>query len=166
MDNIDNAQNFRKNIINYLIPYFREDKRYYLLAGDMGFGAIDQLKEEFPDRVTNSGIMEQGTVGIAAGMAMSGLIPIVYSMPNFLAFRAIEQIRNDVVLQNLNVKFVGTGANDYFKFLGHSHCCGQDDIVLMKLINLRVFDPFTAKKPFSELVQEWIHDDKAGYLRV
>ncbi len=157
---------FRKDIINYIVPNFREDKRYYLLVGDMGFGAIDKLRDEFPNRVINCGIMEQGMVGIASGMAMSGLKPIVYTIVNFLVFRAIEQIRNDVVLHKLNVKFIGTGANDYFKFLGHSHCCGQDDIALMKLINLKVFDPYTATKPFSELVQEWICDNKAAYIRV
>ena len=158
--------NFRKEIINHVLPYFRKDKRYYLLVGDMGFGAIDRLKKEFPDRVINCGIMEQGMVGIAAGMAMSGLRPIVYTVVNFLAFRAIEQIRNDIVLQNLNVKFIGTGANDYFKFLGPSHCCGQDDIALMKLVKVKVFNPYAVKKPFSEIVQKWIQSDKAAYIRV
>lgn len=162
MDNIV----FRKEIINYIVPNFREDKRYYLLVGDMGFGAIDKLKDEFPNRVINCGVMEQGMIGVAAGMAMSGLKPIVYTIVNFLVFRAIEQVRNDVVLQNLDVKFIGTGANDYFKFLGPSHCCGQKDIALMKLINLKVFDPYTATKPFSELIQEWICYDKAAYIRV
>lgn len=162
---MDNAV-FRKEIINYLVPNFREDERYYLLVGDMGFGAIDKLRDEFPNRVINCGIMEQGMIGIAAGMALSGLKPVVYTIVNFLVFRAIEQVRNDVVLQNLNVKFIGTGANDYFKFLGPSHCCGQDDVALMKLINLKVFDPYTAIKPFPELVQEWIRDNKAAYIRV
>lgn len=158
--------NFRQEILNSIVPNFREDERYYLLIGDMGFGAIDKFQEEFPDRVFQGGIMEAGMVGIAAGMAMSGLIPVVYMIVNFLAFRVLEQIRNDVVIHNLNVKFVGTGANDYFKFLGHSHCCGQDDISLMKLINLSVFDPFVTEKPFSEFVQEWIRDNKPGYIRV
>lgn len=157
---------FRKEIINYIAPNFREDERYYLLVGDMGFGAIDKLKEEFPDRVINCGIMEQGMVGIASGMALAGLKPIVYTIVNFLAFRAIEQIRNDIILHNINVKFIGTGANDYFKFLGASHCCGQDDIKIMKLINLKVFDPYTETKPFSEIVQEWIRGDEAAYIRV
>lgn len=158
--------NFRKEIINYIVPNFRKDNRYYLLVGDMGFGATDKLKDEFPDRVINCGVMEQGMVGIAAGMALAGLKPIVYTIVNFLAFRAIEQIRNDVVLQGINVKFIGTGANDYFGFLGLSHCCDQDDITLMKLVNIKVFDPYTSRKPFSELVQEWINDDKAAYIRV
>ncbi|MDO8663809.1 MAG: transketolase [Candidatus Wildermuthbacteria bacterium] len=161
-----NDANFRKEILNSIVPNFRQDERLYLLACDMGFGAIDQLKREFPGRVIPAGIMEPGTVGIAAGMAMAGLIPVIYTIVNFLVFRALEQVRNDVVLQNLNVKFVGTGANDYFKFLGHSHCCGQDDISIMKLIGMSVYDPYAAKKPFSELVQEWIGDKKAGYIRV
>lgn len=157
---------FRKEIFNQIIENFREDRRYFLLIGDMGFGAVDKIRDEFPNRVLNCGIMEQGMVGIAAGMAMSGMIPVVYTMPNFLAFRAIEQIRNDVVLHNLNVKFIATGSNNFFKFLGHSHTCGQDDITIMKLINLDVYDPFIATKPFSDLVQEWIKSDKASYMRV
>lgn len=158
--------NYRKEVLDLLLPYFRKDKRYYLLVCDMGFGAIDKLKSEFPGRIINCGIMEQGTVGIAAGMSMSGLIPIVYSIVNFLVYRALEQIRNDVVLQKINVKFISTGVNDYFKFLGPSHCCGSDDLALMKLIRLRTYDPYAARKTFHKLVAEWISDDRAGYIRV
>lgn len=158
--------NFRKDIISSIVPYFREDERYYLLVCDMGFGVIDQLRKEFPNRIINCGIMEQGTVGIAAGMSLSGLKPIVYSIVNFLAFRALEQIRNDVVLQNLNVKFIATGVNDYFKFLGPSHCCGNDDIAVMKLIRMNVYDPYTDTRPFNDIVSEWISDNGPGYIRV
>ena len=158
--------NYRKIVLDTLFPYFRSDPRYYLLVGDMGFGSMDQLKNEFPDRVINCGVMEQGTTGIAAGMSMSGLIPIFYTIVNFLAFRAIEQIRNDVVLQDLNVKFIGTGANNYFKFLGRSHCCDQDDIKIMRLIDMKVFDPYSDNRQFDEIINEWITGNKAGYLRV
>ncbi len=158
--------NYRREIGNILPPYFRKDKRLYLLVCDMGFGVTDQLKKEFPARVINCGVMEQGTVGIAAGMSSSGLVPIVYSIVNFLVYRALEQMRNDVVLQGLNVKFISTGVNDYFKFLGPSHCCAADDIALMRLINMKIYDPYTDKRDFHKLVKEWITDDKAGYLRV
>ena len=160
------VNNLRKDILNCVAPYFRKDKCYYLLVGDMGFGAIDQLKREFPQRIINYGVMEQGAVGIAAGMSMSGLIPIVYSIVNFLVFRALEQIRNDVILQNLNVKFIATGVNDYFKFLGPSHYCGQDDVAIMKLINMNVYDPYTQRKPFQEIIDDWMQDSKAGYIRI
>ena len=158
--------NYRAEVVDLLLPYFRKDKRYYLLVCDMGFGAVDKLKSEFPRRVINCGIMEQGTVGIAAGMSMSGLIPIVYSIVNFLVYRSLEQIRNDVVLQKQNVKFIATGVNDYFRFLGPSHCCGGDDIALMKLIRMKAYDPYVNKKDFCNLVKEWIVSSEAGYIRV
>ncbi len=166
--------NYRKKIVDKLIPYFEKDERYYLLIGDMGFGTIDQMKTKMPDRMVNCGIMEQGMVGIAAGMALSGMIPIVYSIVNFLCFRALEQMRNDVVLQNLNVKFIGTGANDYFKFLGNSHCCGQDDIEIMKLIDMDIWNPYIEginsqtefSWTFNDLIEDWLDSDKAGYIRV
>lgn len=162
-----NDVNYRKEIINEIIPYAERDKKIVLLVGDMGFGAIDRFQLFFPNRVFNLGIMEQGMVGIAAGIAMSGLKPIVYTMVNFLAFRAIEQIRNDVVLQNLNVKFIGTGANNYFRFLGMSHCCGNDDIKIMKMINIPVYDPYRKQNcDFSDMVRRWIRLPKTSYIRV
>lgn len=160
-------RNYRKDIINAIMPYARKDKRIVLLVCDMGFGVVDEFKKEFPGRLFNMGIMEQGTVGIAAGMAMTGLVPIVYSIVNFLAFRALEQVRNDVVKQGLNVKFIATGVNDYFKFLGTSHCCGEDDKKIMELIHMKVFDPYEhTRVDFDKMVNEWMMDTKTGYLRV
>lgn len=161
--------NYRSEIINQLVPHFRKNKRLYLLVGDSGFGSIDLLTNEFPSRVVNVGIMEQGSVGIAAGMAMSGLIPIFFTIVNFLCFRAIEQIRNDVILQDLNVKFIGTGAESYFSFLGRSHTCGQDDIKIMDIIGCPVFDPYCDYAddiPFDDMVRNWITSTKASYIRV
>jgi transketolase len=161
------SNNYRKEIGEAMLPFFRRDKRYHLLVCDMGFGVIDQLRSEFPKRVINCGIMEQATVGIAAGMSMAGLIPVVYSIVNFLVYRSLEQIRNDVVLQKLNVKFISTGVNNYFKFVGPSHCCSRDDIALMELIKMKVYDPYEKPKTnFHKMVKEWILDDNAGYIRV
>lgn len=149
-----------------LIPYFDSDDRYCLLVDDMGFGVMDKLSARFPSRIINTGIMEPGATGIAAGMAMAGMIPIVYCIVNFLAFRAIEQIRNDVILQGLCVKFIGTGCNDYFKFLGPSHCCGTQDVSIMQMVGMSVYDPYTATESFSSLVDRWILSPAAGYIRV
>ena len=156
-------QNFRKEIVDCIIPYARKYDRIALLVYGTGFGAIDKFQEEFPNRMYNMGIMEQGTVGIATGMAMSGLKPIVYSIVNFLAFRSLEQIRNDVILQDLNVKFISTGVNNYFKFLGKSHCCDEDDITIMDIIGMPVFDPYRNCHDLSRLIHGWITGSKAGH---
>jgi transketolase len=164
---VDSQKNYRGEIVDRLIPYAKKDQRIYLLVCDMGFGVTDKFRDSFPDRIFNMGVMEQATVGIAAGMAMTGLIPVVYSIVNFIAFRALEQVRNDVVLQNLNVKFIATGVNDYFRFLGPSHCCGEDDKRIMELINMKVYDPYEKlSRSFEDEVDRWIQDPSAGYIRV
>ena len=164
---MNNLANYRRDIVDTIVPYAKKDTRIVLLVCDMGFGVTTGFAEAFPDRIFNMGIMEQGTVGIAAGMAMTGLIPVVYSIVNFIAYRALEQVRNDVVLQNLNVKFIATGVNNYFNFLGDSHCCGTDDIKLMHLIGLNVFDPYERQDTdFKVIVNAWITDNRAGYMRV
>jgi len=163
----DPVLNYRKDIVDALIPYARRDDRIVVLVCDMGFGVTDNFKAEFPDRVFNCGIMEQATVGIAAGMAMAGLKPVVYSIVNFLVFRALEQVRNDVILQNLNVKFISTGVDNYFSFLGNSHCCGKDDVEIMRLIKMKVYDPYeNTSVPFDGVVRDWITDSGPGYIRV
>ena len=159
-------RNYRKEIVDVIMSYAREMKGLSCLYVIWALGLLIILIRA-PDRIYNMGIMEQGTVGIAAGMAMTGLIPVVYSIVNFLAYRALEQIRNDVILQNLNVKFIATGVNDYFKFLGPSHCCGEDDKKIMQLINMKVCDPYEVENiDFNKMVEKWITDAKAGYIRV
>jgi transketolase len=157
--------NYKKEILSILIPYFEKDEKFFLLLCDTGFGVIDEFKNRFPDRIINAGIAEQSTIGIASGMALSGMKPVVYGMCNFLVYRALEQIRNDIVLQNANVKLIGVGANNYFDFLGKSHTCGEQDEEIMNLIGVEVYDP-QPHKDFSILVDIFMKSEKPGYLRV
>lgn len=66
------------------------------------------FEEEFPERHFNVGIQEQNMVGMAAGLASSGLVPFVHSFACFLCNRAFDQIRVSVAYPGLNVKFVGS----------------------------------------------------------
>ena len=47
----------------------RQDERVFLLTADMGYSVFETFREEFPDRFLNTGIAEQNTIGIAAGLA-------------------------------------------------------------------------------------------------
>lgn len=147
----------RNNIIDHLVDRFK-DKRYYLLVCDCGFAKIDALTNRYPDRVINCGIMEQATVGIAAGMAQAGLKPIIYSIASFIVYRALEQIRNDIVLMDRNVKIIGNGSGDFFKALGKCHCIGEDDIFLLDIIGLPIYE--------GDKFERWINSPKGGYIRV
>ncbi len=167
---MNKGNKFRKDIGPPLLEAAEKDKRIHLLVCDMGFGVVEDFAKRFPERCYNMGMMEQGTVGIAAGMAMTGLIPIVYSIVNFLAFRSVEQIRNDVILQQQNVKFISTGVNNYFEMLGHSHTCEEMDKQIMEMIGMPVYDPYAddswTQEDFFKLTNQWLTSKQAGYLRL
>ena len=115
----------------------KKNKNIYLLACDIGFGVFDTLREECPDNFINTGIAEQATIGMASGMAMEGLIPIVYTITPFLLERPYESIKLDVVQQNTNVKLVSYG--DY-PDLGPTHIT-SDLEGLCKCLKLKLLKP-------------------------
>lgn len=94
------------------------DDDVIFLTGDLGYPFMNDFQTKFPEKFINCGIQEQNMVGVAAGLARAGAKPIVYSGAKFLLYRAAEQMRDDVAIPKLNVKFIGTGAAG---FLGFTH---------------------------------------------
>jgi len=72
-------------------------------------------------------------MGIASGLASSGLVPFVSTFAMFAAGRAYEQIRNSIVYPNLNVKICSTHAGISGAEDGATHQC-YEDIALMRSI--------------------------------
>jgi len=139
----------KQELMTAIYPYFEIDQAKCLLVGDMGFAVLDDYFNNYPDRVFNIGIAEQATIGIAAGMALAGLSPLVYSQIPFLTMRAFEQIRYDLCEHNLNVKMIGVGAGNYFHQLGRSHCMDEDDLKI-----LSIFDNLLILSPTPETVKD------------
>ncbi len=97
----------RKEFAKTLVELAEKDKTIVLLIGDFGYGVIDEFKEKFPERFFNFGIAEQEMIGHAAGMALEGLKPYVYTITPFLIERPFEQVKLDIDQQNVNVKLIG-----------------------------------------------------------
>ncbi len=88
-----------------LIDLMRRDPLVYALTAAMPDGTgLAQVQQVLPDRVLDCGIAESSTVDIAAGMAKSGLKPVVCIYSTFLQ-RAFDQVFQEVVLQKLPVTF-------------------------------------------------------------
>ncbi|KZN39504.1 hypothetical protein N480_01325 [Pseudoalteromonas luteoviolacea S2607] len=132
----------KKHVMEAIYPYFKNDEKYVLLAGDMGFAVLDSYFDNHPDRAFNTGINEQATMSMAAGLAITGMKPIIYSQIPFITMRAFEQFRYDVNEHSLNVKVVGVGADNYFAPLGRSHCMDDDDVSLISILkNVEIISP-------------------------
>lgn len=117
------------------------DSRLVLLYGDIGNKLFDEIKKTFPDRAINCGVAEANMVTVAAGLASSGLKPVVYTISSFLYLKAFEQIKVDVCYPARNVILVGTGGGLSYSSLGTTHHSLEDHGVLATLPNLRLYNP-------------------------
>ncbi len=127
-----------------------KDKDFAFLTGDLGFMALEPLREAAGERFINAGVAEQNMVSVAAGMARLGFRPWVYSIAPFLYARAFEQIRNDVCFHKLPVFLVGNGGGYAYGVMGATHHALQDYGALLGLPNLKVYVPaFAADVPVA-----------------
>ncbi len=66
-----------------------------------------EFGSRFPKRFFNVGVAEQNMMGMAAGLASVGMMPVVCSFGVFLSMRAAEQFRQMIAYTRLNVKVMG-----------------------------------------------------------
>lgn len=148
-----------------LVNAVKNNPKLYLLTGDHGYALFDGLRKEAPDRFINAGVAEQNMVGVAAGLAKAGLLPIVYGLSAFVPVRVLEQIKLDFCYENLPGVFVGDGAGVVYSHLGTSHQSTEDIACLRPLPNLEIVSPadkFEMESCFNYAVSA----RKPVYLRV
>ena len=131
----------RTAYLDTLYDLASKDKRVYALISDNGAIVYDKYRKDLSSQYLNLGISEANMLGMAAGMASCGKIPFAYTIGAFLAYRAFEFIRNDICLQNQNVKIVGTGAGEVYSALGPTHHSTEDLGGLRALPNLTILCP-------------------------
>jgi transketolase len=145
----------RKQFINTLQNILYTNDKSILLLGDIGvFGFRNELKN-IPDRVYNIGILEQSTIGIAAGLSKSGLIPFVHTIAPFLIERALEQLKIDFGYQNLNGNFISVGSSYDYAALGCTHHCPADISLLLTIPNMQIVVPGTSQEFHQYLTSEY-----------
>lgn len=131
----------RITFVHTLLKLAQKNKKIMLLTGDLGYSVFEEYIQKLPDQYINMGVAEQNMTGVAAGMALEGKIPLIYSIAPFVTMRNFEQIRNDVCYQDLNVKIIGVGAGFSYGPYGHSHHALEDIGILRTLANLRIYCP-------------------------
>ena len=155
----------RTAFIDTLRELARIDDRIFLLTADMGYSVFETFRDEFPDRFLNTGIAEQNTIGIAAGLAARGKIVYVYSIIPFVTMRCFEQVRLDLAYNFMNVKLVGVGAGLTYGPLGSSHHALEDIAIMQSLPDMTVLcpgDPIETR----ELIKRSFEYEGPVYIRL
>lgn len=141
------------------------DPRVVMLSGDIGNRLFDKFKAAAPDRFMNCGVAEANMIGVAAGMAMSGLRPVAYTITPFVTTRCLEQIRVDVCYHNVPVTIVGVGSGLGYASLGATHHSCEDIAFLRALPNMTVLCPGDAHEVRGALRAALAHGGPV-YIRI
>jgi len=166
MSEIIKQQDTRRVFVETLNELAENDPNIVVVIPDVGFNYLDDPKNKF--KVLNLGVTEQSAMTIAAGLALSGLKPYVYSMINFVVFRPYEAVRNAVCLHNANVKIIGIKGSKGYKFLGFSHnlIAEKEEIEVLKhLPNLRSFIVENPEK-VRKIILETYKTNSPCYIRL
>src|SRR5262245_28120030 len=143
----------------------RSDGRIVLLTADLGYKLFDRFVEACPGRFFNMGVSEANLISVAAGLALSGMRPVAYSIAPFATARCYEQIRNDVCAMGLGVLIVSVGGGYAYGANGPTHH-GVDDVALMRALpGMSVFCPCDPNETRAAL-GEALNLDRPAYLRL
>lgn len=155
----------QKAYINALYKLLKEDKNVISCLSDSGTDYDEMIARELPNQVINFGISENNKVAAASGLASQGKIPFVYTTNAFIAYRSYEFVRDDICLQNRNVKLVGMGSNLSWSTLGCTHHTTEDISALKALPNLIILNPASPKE-LEKCIEEAYKIEGPVYIRM
>ncbi len=128
------------NYEEFLLQLIKEDERIIVMTAE-NRAAIRNLPNIVKDRFIDVGIAEQTMIGMAAGLALRGNIPIVHALATFLTMRAFEFIRTDIGIGNLPVKLMGAVPGFLSDGNGPTHQAIEDISLMRGIPPMNIFCP-------------------------
>src|SRR3989344_6010514 len=155
----------RKQLVKTVEAVLAEDQRSVLLLGDIGVFGFRKSFAAYPDRAHNIGILEQATIGAAAGLSKEGFVPIVHTIAPFIVERGAEQLKADFCYQKLNGNFISVGASYDYAAVGPTHHCPADVAILKSMPGMEVVLPGTSAE-LDSLFRKAYRDGHPSYVRL
>ena len=149
------------------------NKNIVIITNDMEVFALEDFKKNNPDRYINAGVAEQNMINIAAGLAATGKIPVVFGISPFLIFRCFEQIKMNICSMDLPVIIAGVGTGLSFSYDGPTHHGTSDLSCVRSLPEMNIFSPsdpgtatISAKLALKSKRPTYCRIDKGLYSRI
>ncbi|MGW6490465.1 transketolase family protein [Streptomyces sp. NPDC055056] len=118
-----------------------EDPRVAVVLAEIGADGFAEARRRHPDRVINVGIREQLLIGTGAGLALTGLRPVVHTFASFLVERPFEQVKLDLGHQGAGAVLVSAAASFDWPAGGFTHMAPGDVALLDTLDGWTVHVP-------------------------
>lgn len=154
----------RDTFIDELFKIAKEDKDVILISVDMGASALDQWRDELPEQFIWTGISEQHSINLAAGLSAKGKKVYVYMMAAWSA-RCFEQIRYSCSMPGNPVTILSNGVALGYAPAGPAHETNEDIAYMRSLLNVEIHCPRNIPKT-KELVRLSYEEPKLRYIRL
>jgi transketolase len=129
----------RESFVDELIAIGAHEKRLVVLDADVSrTSRTRRFRDTYPERFYDCGVAEQNMLGIAAGLAATGRIPVTVTFAVFTSMRAAEQVRTSICYPRLNVKIIGGYAGLSNGKDGATHQSLEDIAIMRSFPNLVV----------------------------
>ena len=144
----------------------RRDRRVVAVSADtLDLIGLRGFIEHAPERVVDVGIAEQNAMGVAAGLATTGMRPFVCGYAPFIAARSMEQVRNEVAYANQRVVIGAAASGVSLAVSGGTHHALEDLALMRSFPNMTVLVPADAREAWhATLATDRI--DGPVYLRL
>lgn len=142
--NIDrwSKEGYRNTFGEAIVEAGNGNPNLVVLTADLaGTTRVVQFSRQYPDRFFQTGIAEQNMMGMAAGLASCGKIPVVTTFATFATMRCCEQLRSDIAYTGFNVKVIGVDSGIGMGSLGATHNAIEDIGILRSIPNVVILSP-------------------------
>jgi transketolase len=127
-----------------------------LSADSGGSSGLADFMKNWPERYFELGIMEQGIMGVASGLATTGKIPVFSAIAPFVTCRPFEMVRNDIGYMKQNVKIIGRNGGITYSDLGSTHHSLEDFAIMSMIPGMTVLcpqDPNEIKNAVAAMIE-------------
>jgi len=138
------SKSTRQQFADTMLAIGQENQNLVVMVGDIGHGMLKPFAEFCVNRYYNIGILEPTMISMGAGLAASGLCPVIHTIAPFMIERAFEQIKLDFCYHKLPGNIVTVGSAFDYSNLGCTHHCYGDFALLKTLPGTEICFPASA----------------------
>ena len=120
----------------------KDGNEFYVISADLSRASgFERIEKHFPEKLLNAGIAEANMLGMASGLASSGIPVFATTWATFASSRIADQVRNYMGFMKSNVKLIGLDSGFENNKFGYSHTNAQDIAIMSSIPNVLILAP-------------------------